>query len=230
MKKIADKTAAILASCCFLVFLLLTLVDVCCFSRSFYSYEYAKNNQAETIGMSDADLMKATDTLLDYLKEKKDSISVRAEIDGVSGEVFTTRESLHMEDVRVLYEKAMTVRNLTGMCSLILAVLICASHRRDRYSILKDGFENGLFMMGSIVTCLTIWAVLDFNDFWLDFHYLFFDNDLFLLDPNDSVMINMFPETFFFDLVILIVIAFVAVCIVVYLVIRKMERKESSSL
>lgn len=224
--KAVKKTCAIVASACFLVFTLLTLVDVLCFIHPFYAYEYEKNDQAEVIGMSDEALMKSTDALLDYLKEKREDISVMAEVNGEKREVFTERETLHMVDVRSLYEHAMLARNICGIVSLVLFTGIVFLCKKDRYEVLKDGFENGLFMIGSCVVCILVWAVADFNNFWMDFHYLFFDNDLFLLDPANSIMINMFPESFFFDLVLLIIVSFVLICLICYITIRKYERKE----
>lgn len=224
--KAVKKTCAIVASVCFLLFTLLSLVNILCFSHSFYAYEYEKNDQAEVIGMSDEDLLKSTDALLDYLKGKREDISVSAEVNGIEREVFTERESLHMVDVRKLYDNAMLAKNIAGTVSLLLFLLIVTVWKKDRYAILKDGFENGLFMIGSCVFCILIWAVADFNNFWLDFHYLFFDNDLFLLDPASSIMINMFPESFFFDLVLLIIVSFVLVCLICYFTIRKFVRKE----
>lgn len=223
--KAVKKTCAIVASVCFLLFTLLSLVNILCFSHSFYAYEYEKNDQAEVIGMSDEDLLKSTDALLDYLKGKREDISVSAEVNGIEREVFTERESLHMVDVRKLYDNAMLAKNIAGTVSLLLFLLIVTVWKKDRYAILKDGFENGLFMIGSCVVCILIWAVADFNNFWLDFHYLFFDNDLFLLDPASSIMINMFPESFFFDLVLLIIVSFVLVCLICYFTIRKFVRK-----
>lgn len=224
--KIVKKTCAIVASVCFLLFILLSLVNILCFSHSFYAYEYDKNDQAEVIGMSDEDLLKSTDALLDYLKGKREDIAVTAEINEIDREVFTERESLHMVDVRFLYQNAMMVKNISGALSLVLFLLIVTVWKKERYAILKDGFENGLFMIGSCVVCILVWAIADFNNFWMDFHYLFFDNDLFLLDPANSVMINMFPESFFFDLVLLIIASFVSVCLACYFLIRKFERKE----
>lgn len=224
--KAVKKTCAIVASVCFLLFTLLSLVNILCFSHSFYAYEYEKNDQAEVIGMSDEDLLKSTDALLDYLKGKREDISVSAEVNGIEREVFTERESLHMVDVRKLYDNAMLAKNIAGTVSLLLFLLIVTVWKKDRYAILKDGFENGLFMIGSCVVCILIWAVADFNNFWLDFHYLFFDNDLFLLDPASSIMINMFPESFFFELVLLIIVSFVLVCLICYFTIRKFVRKE----
>ena len=224
--KAVKKTCAIVASVCFLLFTLLSLVNILCFSHSFYAYEYEKNDQAEVIGMSDEDLLKSTDALLDYLKGKREDISVSAEVNGIEREVFTERESLHMVDVRKLYDNAMLAKNIAGTVSLLLFLLIVTVWKKDRYAILEDGFENGLFMIGSCVVCILIWAVADFNNFWLDFHYLFFDNDLFLLDPASSIMINMFPESFFFDLVLLIIVSFVLVCLICYFTLRKFVRKE----
>lgn len=226
MKQIITKTCSIIASLCFFDALLVTLIDVLCFNRSFFSYEYAKNGQAEIIGMSDDDLMAATDTLLDYLQGKRDDIAITAEIDGITCEVFTTRESMHMVDVRNLYHNAIVVRNICAVVYAVLSVLLVSLIKEKRFSLFLDGFENGLFMMGSVVLCILIWAVFDFSDFWMDFHYLFFDNDLFLLDPAGSIMINMFPESFFSDMVLMIIVGFAVVCAALFSGLKQMEKKE----
>ncbi len=54
---------------------------------------------------------------------------------------------------------------------------------------------------GAVVGAVAVWAAVDFNAFWINFHKLFFTNDLWLLDPAKSVLINMVPSQFFFDLV-----------------------------
>ena len=70
----STKILSTLASLLFLVSILLGIIFTCSFNHSFYQYEYNKSHQAEVIGMSDEDLMKATDTLLDYLENKRDDI------------------------------------------------------------------------------------------------------------------------------------------------------------
>ena len=74
------KILSTLASLLFLISILLGIIFTCSFNHSFYQYEYNKSNQAEVIGMSDKDLMKATDTLLDYLENKRDDIVVEATV------------------------------------------------------------------------------------------------------------------------------------------------------
>lgn len=177
--------------------------------------------------MSDEDLMRSTDALLEYLKGDRDTIDLEAEIDGVTTQVFTTRESLHMEDVKDLYDGAMLARNICAVITVIGGIVLFIKEKKNRYAAYLDGLENGLFMMGTFVFCIGAWALLDFSDFWMDFHYLFFDNDLFLLDSSSSVMINMFPESFFFDLVFVILIVFVLCCAGIYILLRRMHRKEN---
>lgn len=38
---------------------------------------------------------------------------------------------------------------------------------------------------------------IDFTKYFTYFHLLFFDNDLWILDPQRHVLIQMLPETFF---------------------------------
>lgn len=200
------KLIASLASGMILVGILLTVVFTVCFDHSFYEQEYKANGQAEKIGMSQEDLMKSTDALLDYLQGKKDNIKVEAMMNGHNVEVFNERETLHMADVKELLDNAVKARDilLWGGAAILAAVI--ASAKREKFSVLKDAYKYSVAAIGAFIAVLGCWAAVDFYDFWVDFHYLFFDNTLFFLDPNTSIMINMFPENFFFDLVFRIIV------------------------
>jgi integral membrane protein (TIGR01906 family) len=150
--------------------------------------------------------MKSTDALLDYLQGKKDNIKVEAMMNGHNVEVFNERETLHMADVKELLDNAVKARDilLWGGAAILAAVI--ASAKREKFSVLKDAYKYSVAAIGAFIAVLGCWAAVDFYDFWVDFHYLFFDNTLFFLDPNTSIMINMFPENFFFDLVFRIIV------------------------
>lgn len=227
--KRSTEIGSVIAWCMVIIGILLSVIFVLAFNRSFYSYEYQKGDQAAQIGMSDADLMKATDTLLDYLEDKRDDITVTATISGTKTEVFNERESLHMVDVKALYQNAVKARNGLLVTGIALLICLCLRHKEQWHQILSKGYRYGMSLILMVVVLILIWAVADFYDFWMDFHYLFFDNDLFLLDPNTSVMINMFPEPFFSDLVILIIIVFglisVIIAVILYLLNRHYEKK-----
>ncbi len=186
---------------------LLTVVDILCFDRGFYTKEYQKNGTAEYMQMSDEDLEHTTDVLLAYLKDERDDLIVTAVVDGTEREVFDMRETLHMIDVKKLYQNAMTFRTVAAAIGAVLlcAVLYGADQKR---ALLKFGFQAGVILILALISALAIWAAMDFNAFWIQFHEVFFDNDLYLLDPRTELLIRMVPEQFFYDLVMRIVIGF----------------------
>ena len=221
----ANKVIAVISGIMIMVVILLTAVDLCCFWKGFYHYEYARGNQAEKIGMSEEGLNEATDVLLDYLKDRRDDIVVEEEVHGTVREVFNERETLHMVDVKNLYQGAVRVRNILAIASFAGLVWLFVKDRRHFPGLVKNGLKQGLLCLLVVVAFVSIWAIADFDAFWLNFHYLFFDNDLFLLDPNTSIMINMFPSVFFMHMVFLIMFVFVAMAAVLYGLVTLMEKR-----
>ncbi len=216
------KFLAVLASLMILVGILLSIIFTISFDQNFYKQEYTTYGQAEKIGMSEDDLMNSTTTLLDYLQDKRDDIVVEATIQGNSVEVFNQRETLHMVDVKNLFQNALKARNILLWGGCVLLAVLLASHRSSWLTLLKKGYQYGLLILGIVIGVLGIWAAFDFYDFWVDFHYLFFTNTLFFLDPNTSIMINMFPENFFFDLVFRIIVCFAVIAAVLGVMIHWM--------
>ena len=219
-----SKILSVLSGMCLLISILLGVVFFMCFQHGFYSYEYNKNHQAEVIGMSDEDLMNATDTLLDYLEDKRDNIVVEATVSGYEREVFNERETLHMIDVKDLCINAKTTGYILFGVSIILGIIVYLKEKKKFFQYYEFGLKISLFILLLFVSLLAIYAICDFYDFWMNFHYIFFDNDLFILDPNTSIMINMFPESFFFDLVLIIMILYVVIVSCLYLFVRKMKK------
>ena len=167
--------------------LLLTSIDLLCFNRSFFRLQYSINHTAESIGMSEDGLMNATNALLDYMQGKREDIKVVENVNGSEREIFDERETLHMVDVKNLYLNAMTTRTILFVGSVILLTFLVLTHRNESYMILANAYRNGLLFLGSLLLFVGIYAIVDFNGFWMNFHYIFFDNDLFLLDQYVSI-------------------------------------------
>ncbi|MBQ8068257.1 MAG: TIGR01906 family membrane protein [Solobacterium sp.] len=212
--KIADILSAI-AGFLLSAAIIATVIDVVSFDRSFYEAEYRKNDTVSYTGMSAEDNLRATDTLLDYLQDKRQDIVCTAVVSGTEREVFNERETLHMVDVKALYQNAIRVRNGCVITAVILLVLSVLIGKKSFFSVLRSGWKNGILLTGAVILFIAIWALADFNQFWTNFHLLFFDNDLWLLDPNTSIMINLFPGSFFFDLVTRIIAWVVGIHVVI---------------
>ena len=223
------KFLAAAASLAAIISILLTAVFIMSFSRGFYEYEYRKGNQAEKIGMSDEGLMDATVTLLDYLEDKRDDLIVVTEVNGEEREVYNARETLHMVDVKNLFQSSVTARNILACVSLALLIGLLVKNKKRYFRDLKTGWYLAAGLVLLFVAFVAIWCIADFNGFWMQFHYVFFDNDLFLLDPNTSIMINMFPESFFFDIVIGVILISVAVYGLITVLLNVLAKKEAAA-
>ena len=205
-----NRTKILSALACFLlsVALLATVIDGCCFDQGFYAWEYAKNYTSDVTGMSQEDNLRATVALLDYLRGTRGDIVVHAKVNDTEREVFNERETLHMVDVRALYQKALLARNIAAVLGIAILVFLTFYEKKKLREVLKTGFVPGVSALLALVVFVAVWAIADFDQFWTNFHLLLFDNDLWLLDPRTSIMINLFPATFFFDLVIRIILIF----------------------
>ena len=140
--------------------------------------------------------MRATDVLLDYCAGKRDDLSLVVERDGVRMQMFTDEtEVAHMVDVQALFLLMISVRNGLAIASMLCLVAAFALRLplADAMKKLMWGLGIGLLIP---ILCGVL-AVVDFNWFWTQFHHVFFTNDLWLLNPATSVLIQMVPEAFF---------------------------------
>ena len=200
--------------------LLLTVIDYFCFDRSFYKNQYLKNNTTAYTNMNEEDLMKATDTLLDYLRDLRDDIKVEGIVNGAVREIYDERETLHMVDVKALYLNVIKVRNWITIIGIIALLVSLFLYKGNKYYFLRSCFNTGILILFLIVIAILLYALADFNRFWINFHHVFFTNDLWLLDPNISIMINMFPEPFFREIVLRIIFWYLGIILVLWRVLN----------
>lgn len=76
-----------------------------------------------------------------------------------------------------------------------------------------------------VFAAVGIWAAVDFDFFWINFHKIFFTNDLWMLDPRTSLMIRMFSSQFFFDMVAGILVIFIIVIAAILIISGLLMRK-----
>ena len=213
----------------FLLFaLLIGIIELTIFGdRGFYRNQYEKLEVAREVSMEMDDLMEVTDQMLLYLQDKREDLVVVTTIAGEKREFFNEREKLHMEDVKDLNLGAVRV----GWASLIIFVIlfipftICLIRGQrgtgnaaepDGGSTVSETKKSSVGNIFSVYLKCFLFAILflllvvgigaaivasDFSHYWTVFHKIFFSNDLWLLDPNTDLLINIVPEEFFVALV-----------------------------
>ncbi|MGN1248981.1 MAG: TIGR01906 family membrane protein [Candidatus Spyradocola sp.] len=211
-----------------LLAMLLGGVFVCTTSTAFYEHEYEKYDNAAAIGISDENLMIVTRGLLGYLWGDRDSLDMQVEIGGQLREVFTQREKDHMVDVRnlvALARWAMIGFAVLGIAAWVGAALLVRKEPRG-LRVCGVGYLAGAALLLALVGIVVLLAMQDFTAVFIQFHHIFFTNDLWLLDAND-MLIQMVPEPFFVDCAVLIAELFaVGLAVTAVIAIAMICRKE----
>lgn len=201
----------------FVAILLWSVIGVSQF-RPFFSWQYHKLDRAQAIGIAHDDLMDVTDGLLSYMIGTRENLDMQYGVKGEMRQIFDQREKLHMVDVKNLYLGVVHIA-----CVLSVAVALAAAFlvKKDGAKTAKATLKNkykfaaaGLLLMAAVFGGV---IVTNFQWFWYNFHLVFFTNDLWLLDPAVSIMINMFPLEFFYAICAAILVVFVLLCGGVYL-------------
>ncbi|SDJ97855.1 TIGR01906 family membrane protein [Natronincola ferrireducens] len=178
--------------------LLLTAVDIVAFNMNHYKREFAKHDITTVTGMDDENLQHVTKELLSYLRDERDDLKIEAVVRGEKREVFGEREKLHMIDVKDLFVGGRKVRKVSLIILGLLLILFIKTDKDWKRNLAKTFMFTGMVNIDLIIL-LFLLMHFDFTKYFDYFHYIFFDNDLWILDPNTEILIQMLPQEFFFN-------------------------------
>ena len=218
---------AIAAIISLVIILFLTSIELVAFDIAFYKREYEKLNIAQNTGMADGELMRVTEELLKYLRDERDDLDITAIINGESRQVFNEREVAHMVDVKDLFLGGVKLRIIAIVCFVFSLLLLYFLVKKSLWRYLASSFlwVFGVILLFGII--LFILMYMDFTPVWDQFHYIFFSNDLWQLNPKTDILIRMVPEQFFFDTVQRILFIFgvtmIALFIPSFIVVKKQK-------
>lgn len=194
--------------------LLITSFEIAMYSDfDVYRYEYEKYDVLSDLDMNMDDVMYVTHEMMDYLRGKGDTLSVMTTVEGQEQDFFNEQDRFHMGEVRDLFIGGLNIR--FGACvAAVLCILFLITTRADIKKIIPRSYWIALGITGTAVLFLGIAAVVDFDSVFVQFHHIFFDNDLWIFDPAEDYMIRMLPEGLFYDMVMRIGAVFVASLVV----------------
>ena len=173
-----------------------------------YRQEYEKYDVLSDLDMTMDDVMYVTHEMMDYLRGEGDTLSVVTTVEGQEQDFFNEQDRFHMGEVRELFIGGLNIR--FGACvAAVLCVLFLVITRADIKKVVPRSYWIALGVTGAAVILIGIAAVVDFNAVFVQFHHIFFDNDLWIFDPAEDYMIRMLPEGLFYDMVMRIGAIFV---------------------
>lgn len=191
-----------------IVCMLITSVElIAYFEPNFYEKEYRKYEVQDDVQMEMHDILYVTDEMMDYLKGYRADLVVNTVVDGEEREFFNDREKAHMEDVQGLFLGGILLRRYM----LLLAVFCIGTMICLEEPVVKRLAKSYLGVCACILAAfggIAFYLSQDFTRGFTQFHQIFFSNDLWLLDPETDLLINILPEGFFLDMAVHIGVAF----------------------
>lgn len=173
-----------------------------------YSAQFDRYYISEITGLPKAELMKGARGLIDYFYNSQDSFDVRVNLGGREVPLYNDREVRHLKDVKALLQgfDRLGVASLLYIGAFSAATLLWLERRNRRAGLrhlARLGRAGGWVSLGLLILVGGL-SLVDFEQLFLQFHFISFSNDLWQLDPATDRLIQMFPEGFFLDATLLI--------------------------
>jgi integral membrane protein (TIGR01906 family) len=193
--RITAKTIFII---CIPLFLLSTSLAWGFNSLWLYKYGFEKYDVSQSTGLSAADLEKTAQGLIDYFKisSRDEFVHIILEDKNRSFELFTHEEQIHFKDVRQLVRLDYIICLITFLLITfyIIGGFILQKTKFRRQLAFDLIWGSGLSL--ALIAVMAIGSLLDFDRFFLQFHYLAFSNQYW---SAAGYMLMLFPDGFWFD-------------------------------
>ena len=168
-------------------------------SEALYSYGFDSFDVVQGTGIERDELLSAAAQIRRYFNDDQELITISVMKDGRRvPNLYGEREVLHMKDVKGLVRGVYGVKLWTGIYLLAFTLVALAVARWRCLPVLAKNVGRGGLLTLIVLLVFGIAAALGFERLFLEFHYLSFSNDLWILDPTRDYLIMMFPEDFFF--------------------------------
>jgi integral membrane protein (TIGR01906 family) len=181
-------------------------------SHWLYNYGFDKYGVSELTGLPDSELEKTAGALIDYFNSGDEYVQVMVTADGSTFELFTQEEQIHFKDVKQLVKLDYAVFYICLSIVVVLGFLLVVGDFKKYWRGLIKSFIWGSLLSLLLIVVIAIASFYDFDNLFLQFHYLAFTNDFW---SANGYMLMLFPGGFWYDAAFLC-IAFMAGLAVVW--------------
>lgn len=186
------------------VFLLLSNVRIAAMEQRVYSYSFSTYDVEAITNIDREQLDRAAAEMIQYFKDDEPLLTTRVRIGGEEQPLFSPKETLHMRDVKKLFQRAFFFQELAFVyiVGYIVTVFLWARERSLR-KLAQQCLYAGLFTAG-LLAFAAVAMLAGFESLFRQFHLVSFSNDFWELDPAVDHLVQMFPEGFWFRVSLLV--------------------------
>jgi len=186
------------------VLLLLSNVRIAAMEERVYAYSFSTYDVEAITNVDREQLDRAAAEMIQYFKYDEPLLTTRVRIGGEEQPLFSPKETLHMRDVKQLFQRAFFFQELAFVyvVGYIVSVFLWARERSLR-KLAEQCLYAGMFTAG-LLAVAAVAVLAGFDSLFRQFHLLSFSNDFWELDPAVDHLVQMFPEEFWFRVSLLV--------------------------
>ncbi len=152
-------------------------------------------------GVPDEEYEKLAKGITAYLDGAMDTAQMTVTRDGVPTPAFSERELAHLQDIRGLVILSQGLRWAAIALIALLAGTYVVFKRRASLTLRQLDLPwsvrvaSGMFFL--TVLGIALWGLVNFDGLFVAFHRVLFRNDLWLLDQQQHLLLQLMPTSFF---------------------------------
>ena len=134
--------------------------------------------------------------------------------------IFYEKEIYHMKDVKDIINNLFLYGKLSSVVFVIIALICVKKHKVRIYSV----FKASSIVYSAVLLALAIGFLISFNKLFIIFHEIAFSNDLWKLNINEDYLLMMYPENFFRDIALLILIFSISINFFLFFALKSLKK------
>ena len=178
-----------------------------------YIYEYNLNFYpiTERTSLEIEEIREINSMIQNYFFDESEFIEVS---------IFNEKEIYHMKDVKDIINSLFLYGKLSSILFVIIT-LLCVK----RFSVkINSVFKTSSIIYSVILVLLALGFLISFNKLFIVFHEIAFSNDLWKLNINEDYLLMMYPENFFRDIALLILIFSISINFFLFFAFKSLKK------
>ena len=134
--------------------------------------------------------------------------------------IFNEKEIYHMKDVKDIINNLFLYGKLSSVVFVIISLICVKKYKVRIYSV----FKASSIVYSAMLLALAIGFLISFNKLFIIFHEIAFSNDLWKLNINEDYLLMMYPENFFRDIALLILIFSISINFFLFFAFKSLKK------
>jgi len=187
---------------CIPLLLLTSTIALAVNSMRIYELGFEKYQISRVTGIDEVQLNEIAERLIDYFNSRVETPQVQVVKEGREFQLYHDYELIHLQDVKGLFRIDYIVL-AASLAYIIVYILLFLLWRKGHWQDITKGITRGCIITLGLLAIGGIASIFSFEQLFIQFHLISFNNPYWMLDPNRDYLIMLFPGGFWQDVVLI---------------------------